>query len=102
MERLERRWSAQIADVEFAVEDVPPEEGPGAGGEPVPLGRVVPGAGTRPPRVVVHRRPVESRALDLRELGSLVHDVVVEQVAELLGLEPEVVDPDYGEGGDDG
>jgi hypothetical protein len=25
-----------------------------------------------------------------------VHDVVVEQVATLLGLEPETVDPDYG------
>jgi hypothetical protein len=25
-----------------------------------------------------------------------VHDVVVEQVAALLGLEPETVDPDYG------
>jgi hypothetical protein len=27
----------------------------------------------------------------------LVHEVVVEQVAELLGLTPETVDPRYGE-----
>jgi hypothetical protein len=26
----------------------------------------------------------------------LVQDVLVEQVAELLGVEPETVDPDYG------
>jgi hypothetical protein len=31
-----------------------------------------------------------------RARATLVHDVVVEQVAELLGLEPETVDPDYG------
>jgi hypothetical protein len=31
VERLEKQWAAELADVEFAVEDVPPAEpGPGA------------------------------------------------------------------------
>ncbi|HVE28737.1 MAG TPA: metallopeptidase family protein [Mycobacteriales bacterium] len=33
------------------------------------------------------------RAFDRTELADLVHDVVVEQVANLLGLDPDEVDP---------
>lgn len=100
VERLERRWQAQLDDVEFAVEDVPPRD-PEPVGEPVPLARLLPRTRDEPPRVVVHRRPVESRATGDRDLAELVHDVVVEQVAELLGLDPEAVDPRYGGRGDD-
>jgi predicted Zn-dependent protease with MMP-like domain len=52
--------------------------------------------------VVLYRRPIEARAVGTDELADLVHDVVVEEVAELLGLEPEIVDPAYGDGWDDG
>lgn len=98
VEHLERRWSAELAAVEFAVEDVPPvpEDGPATRGDPVPLGRVLPADAQGHPRVVLYRRPIEARAFDRDELGALVHDVVVEQVAALLGLEPEAVDPDWG------
>ncbi|NED81985.1 hypothetical protein G3I76_18050, partial [Streptomyces sp. SID11233] len=51
----------------------------------------------RPPVVVVYRRPVEIRSKGREERALLVHEVVVEQVAELLGLTPESVDPRYGE-----
>jgi len=92
VERLEQRWSSELERVEFAVEDVPaPDERPQ---EPVPLGRLYPATGDHPPRVVLYRRPVEARASE-HALAALVHDVVVEQVAELLGLAPEAVDPDY-------
>jgi predicted Zn-dependent protease with MMP-like domain len=98
VERLEDRWEQQLRGVEFAVEEVPPLDAvQSAGPDPVPLGRLIPRSGDLPPRIVVYRRPVESRALDQRELGELVQEVVVEQVAELLGLEPEIVDPEYGE-----
>ncbi|MDI5965202.1 metallopeptidase family protein [Streptantibioticus silvisoli] len=99
-DRLERRWP-QLAEVEFAVQEVPPP--PGSGQEPddvVPLGRLIPaGAPGRgsPNRIVVYRRPVEVRAKGREERALLVHEVVVEQVAELLGLSPESVDPRYGE-----
>ena len=46
---------------------------------------------------MIYRRPVEIRAKTRDERATLVHEVVVEQVAELLGLSPETVDPRYGE-----
>jgi predicted Zn-dependent protease with MMP-like domain len=48
-----------------------------------------------PARIVVYRRPVETRALDEGDLADLVRDVLVEQVAQLLGRRPEEVDPRY-------
>lgn len=106
VEHLDGRWSAQLQDVEFAVEDVPPVEAlepydadvvldETAGGA-VPLGRLLPGAGEQPPRVVVYRRPLEARAVDRADLAELVHDVVVDQVARLLHLDPDELDPPRG------
>jgi hypothetical protein len=103
VERLERRWP-QLEEVEFAVQEVPAP----LPGEPepsiddvradeVPLGRLVAAEKGRPARIVVYRRPVEIRAKGREERAALVHDVMVEQVAELLGVEPEAVDPRYGE-----
>ena len=51
--------------------------------------------GRTPAMVVLYRRPLEARARDRDTLGTLVHDAVVEQVAQLLGLSPETVDPGY-------
>ncbi len=99
-DRLERRWP-QLAEVEFAVQEVPPTPSAGDDVDTVPLGRLVPAAGQpgrrSPNRIVVYRRPVEIRAKTRDERALLVHEVVVEQVAELLGLSPENVDPRYGE-----
>ncbi|MEV1006640.1 metallopeptidase family protein [Streptomyces sp. NPDC049881] len=101
-ERLRRRLP-ELDDVVFAVLDVPllpPEGGGGTRGvspDAVPLGGVLRGKGTRPDRIVVYRRPVELRSRDRDECAQLVHDVVVEQAAELLGLAPESVDPRYGQ-----
>ncbi|MFD8014113.1 metallopeptidase family protein [Streptomyces sp. NPDC058955] len=93
VERLERRWP-QLQDVEFMIMEVPP---PVSGDTTVPLGGSVPAAKREPARVVVYRRPVEIRSKTRDERALLVHEVVVEQVAELLGLSPESVDPRYGQ-----
>jgi predicted Zn-dependent protease with MMP-like domain len=105
VERLDRRWSKQLADLELAVEEVPPatpDSGAHGGAawaeDPIPLARLFPAAAKLPPRIVLYRRPIEARAPGRHELAALVHDVVVEKVAELLGVEPETVDPGY-EGG---
>ncbi|GII00905.1 metallopeptidase family protein [Planobispora takensis] len=100
VDRLRPRWGRQLASVEFAVEEVPPAgdlgDGPGAiTGDPIPFGRVEPAASGRPAIVIVYRRPLEARAQDRDQLGAMVHDTVVEQVAGLLGLSPESVDPGY-------
>ncbi|MEV6804304.1 metallopeptidase family protein [Streptomyces sp. NPDC017248] len=100
VERLERRWP-QLADIDFLVLEVPRldgrDEGMAWADEAVPLGGVVPARDGQRARVVVYRRPVEIRSKGRDERAALVHEVVVEQVAELLGLTPETVDPRYGE-----
>lgn len=65
--------------------------------ETVPLGSSVPADKEQPARILVFRRPVEIRTKNRDERAMLVHEVVVEQVAELLGLAPESVDPRYGQ-----
>ncbi|CAM5406096.1 Putative Zn-dependent protease with MMP-like domain OS=Streptomyces albaduncus OX=68172 GN=FHS32_006218 PE=4 SV=1 [Streptomyces griseoloalbus] len=97
VERLERRWP-QLADIDFLVQDVPRLDGAaGSGGTDVPLGGTVTARDGRPARVVIYRRPVEIRSKGRDERAALVHEVVVEQVADLLGLTPETLDPRYGE-----
>ena len=97
VESLGRRWREQLANVEFAVEDVPSLDDWDR--DWVPLARSFPAEGALPPRIVVFRRPIESRARALLALRVLVAEVVVEQIAELLGTEPEEVDPLYGRRG---
>lgn len=110
VDELDERWAEQLHTVEFAVEDVPQVTGDDSGvvadetaGGDVPLGRVVPAAtgadGRRTPaRLVVYRRPLEVRAADRADLAELTHDVVVDLVARLLGVDPDEVDrPRHGD-----
>ncbi|TDE34735.1 metallopeptidase family protein [Actinomadura sp. 6K520] len=110
--RLHLRWGRELAGVAFTVEEVPSVE-PWFDG-PIPLGQTVP----QPPpagrpadparpsgpgaaesggqvRIVVFRRPVEARATGEAEMSLLIRDLLVEEVADLLGLSPESVDPSY-------
>jgi len=122
--RLEPQWEAHLSGIEFAVEEIPPAESPATGPHgPVPLSRLEPGtptggpgdqgpapavsgspepadedAGPQPPRIVVYRRPLMARADGEEELGELVFDVVVEEFARILGIDPADVDPGYAGG----
>lgn len=98
VERLEKRWARQLDGTEFAVEDVPPSNPAPWEHGGVPLGRYFPADAGLPARIVVYRRPVETRAVDAADLEDLVRDVVVEQVAHLLARSPDEVDPDYRDG----
>lgn len=91
--RLDKRWGRELTGVQFVVEDVPDLSTWGR--EWVPLGRHEPAEAGLPARVVLHRRPIQTRAHGEIELRRLVLDTVVEQVAELLGLDPEQVDSGY-------
>ncbi|WLQ38116.1 metallopeptidase family protein [Streptomyces castrisilvae] len=91
VERLERRWP-QLAEVDFVVLDVPE-----TAEETVPLGSALSAEKGRPAQIAVYRRPVELRTKSRDERALLIHEIVVEQVAELLGLAPESVDPRYGQ-----
>jgi hypothetical protein len=61
----------------------------------VPLSSYVEETATSRPRMVLFRRPLEHRAEGPDELEVLLLTVIVEQVAEVLGLPPEDVLPGY-------
>src|SRR5262249_61361358 len=68
----------------------------GAADEPeAPDASVSTGAVSRPPRIVVYRRPLMARADGDDDLGELIFEVLVEEFARLLGMNPEDVDPGY-------
>ncbi|MGH3831097.1 MAG: metallopeptidase family protein [Pseudonocardiaceae bacterium] len=107
LEPIDERWHAELDRLDVAVDEVPEitdcdpstvrwgndvvEDGN------VPLARLVPagvnhaGMPTRA-RIVLYRRPLETRAHDGVDLSDLVHEVLVEQVANYLGLNPDVID----------
>lgn len=91
--RLERRHGAELSDVEFAVEDVPPTDPSPWERRAVAMGRYFPADRTAglSHRIVVYRRPIQSRCSDRRELEDLLAMVVSEQVAHVLGIDPEDV-----------
>jgi hypothetical protein len=104
--QLEPRWESELAGVEFAVEEVPSADAPADGllpdADPVPLARLDPALPAadpphpaKPARIVLYRRPLLARADDEEELSELVLDVVIEEFARLLGLDPQVIDPGY-------
>ncbi|WP_246104449.1 metallopeptidase family protein [Rudaeicoccus suwonensis] len=88
VESLERRLHRSLADIEFAVEDVPSSDPP-PWERRLALGRSFAATKNGAPRVVLYRRPVESRASDAADLGDLVEDVLAEHVAHLLGINPD-------------
>jgi predicted Zn-dependent protease with MMP-like domain len=100
--RLEPRWESELSGIEFAVQEVPDADA--IGEEGVPLARIVRGSTdtgdpdkpATAPRIVLFRRPLMARAEDEEELSELVFDVVVEELAEILGVDPEAIDPGYG------
>ncbi|MFC3994889.1 metallopeptidase family protein [Nocardiopsis sediminis] len=93
VERLERVWARELANVEFLVEDVPRVPAGVTADDGIPFSRLE-SAGAGQARIIVYRRPVEIRTKDPEEMALLVYDTVVEEVANLLGLEPETVDPE--------
>jgi predicted Zn-dependent protease with MMP-like domain len=104
--RLEPRLESELATLEFAIQEVPEAEELAEGdlGE-VPLARAIPGTPGRgdaahpatPTRIVIYRRPLLARSENDDDLRDLVYDVVVEELAKLLGIDPDSIDPNYGE-----
>ena len=95
--KIEDRWHDDLGLIEFAVEEtpiVPDDWAP----DTVPLASLVRGTGAEPTRLVLFRRPIELRCETRGDLLALVHTVLVEQVSELLGRDPEEIDPGYDAG----
>jgi Zincin-like metallopeptidase len=118
--QLEPRWEAELAGLEFGIEEIPPIL-PDGDDQEIPLARLEPGSApgglqdpsavvalpgqrsfgeprerpARPARIVLYRRPLLARADGEEELAELVLDVIVEQFAHWLGVDPQIVDPGY-------
>lgn len=101
VEELEEHWAAELAAVEFAVEDVPAPSRD-ADFDPdvvidrgVPLGRLYRDglADIEQPVIVVYRRPIEARAVEIEDRADLVFMVVVDLAAEYLGRDVDEIDP---------
>lgn len=103
VEELEEHWAAELAPLEFAVEDVPPLGREGDAeldtdavfDRGVPLGRLYRRglADIEQPVIVVYRRPIEARASELEDRADLVFMVVVDLAAEFLGRDVDELDP---------
>ncbi len=91
---LEVRWGDRLGLVEYAVEEVPSLPDDWAAGT-VPLSSLVRGTGAEPTRIVLFRRPIEHRSETRQDLQAIIFTVLVEQLAELLGISPEDVHPRY-------
>ncbi|RKT72413.1 putative Zn-dependent protease with MMP-like domain [Saccharothrix variisporea] len=97
LEPIEARWRIELTQLDVAVDDVPDVQAASDDGDVVedgnvPLARLLPAGADRRARIVLYRRPLEARAKDGADLADLVHDVLVEQVANYLGLDPDVID----------
>jgi len=92
----DQRLVERLGVVEFGIEEVPPDAALLAaetGAESLQLARADAATSTSAPRVVLYRRPVELRTPDLADRALLVHELVVEELADLLGVSAEELDP---------
>jgi hypothetical protein len=92
--RLRPRWGPVLEVLDVAVLEVP--EAPAAPSDAVPLAGHHPAGRGAPAVLVVYRHPVTLRAPDRAEQVDLVRDLVAEELAELIGTDPESLDPGYG------
>lgn len=109
LEPIEERWGPELTELDLAVDLVPEieESDPDGRAWPpevvedmgVPLAQLVPagvdrrGHPTRA-RIVLYRRPLEARSRDGIDLVDLLHEVLIEQIACYLGVEPDALDGD--------
>lgn len=95
-ERLHDIWGKPLDGVRFAVDEIPPGlEHLVADRTPAPMGSYSPATAEEGPVITLYRRVVEQACGSREELQDLVHDVVVEYTAEMLGVPPESLDPVY-------
>ena len=99
-ERLRELWPVALATVAYLVEEIPQDlEGLLVSGNPAPLGKHTHGmpatddAPEQPSLITIYRHPVESLCDTPGQVRELVHEVMIDQVAGLLNIDPDTVDP---------
>ncbi len=95
-QRLHDIWGKPLDGVRFAVDEIPQGlEQLVADRTPAPMGFYEPATPDEGPVITLYRRVIENACSSREELQDLVHDVVVERTAEMLGVAPETLDPVY-------
>jgi predicted Zn-dependent protease with MMP-like domain len=95
-QRLHDIWGKPLDGVRFAVDEIPRGlEQLVADRSPAPMGLYEPAHADEGPVITLFRRVIEQACGNTEELQDLVHDVVVERTAEMLGVAPETLDPVY-------
>jgi predicted Zn-dependent protease with MMP-like domain len=92
---IDGRWQSRLGLIEYAVEESPDIPKEWTVEDHIPLGSLERGSGAKPARLVIYRRPIEHRCNTRSEVEAMVLMVVVEQIADLLGIAAEDVDPRY-------
>lgn len=95
VQAVEDRVGEALPPLEVAVEEVPPSE-PAPFEPAVALGRLFPAQGDLSARLVIYRRPVLAHAGTMEDDGGAhlavaVHQVVAEQIAAMMGIDPDDV-----------
>ncbi|PWH05148.1 hypothetical protein DEO23_13775 [Brachybacterium endophyticum] len=91
---LVEKYPRRLEHLEVAVEEVPMSDPAPWEESSVALGRAFPADRDHAPRVVLFRRPIQTRCALPGELELLVRQVLADQVGSLLHLAPEDVDPE--------
>ena len=96
--RISRACPRALAGVDIGFEDVPTLS---AGWyESAPLAAAVSARPGQRGQVVLYRRPLEHRATGRKDLATLVHRTIVEQLAALTGIDAAEIDPPSADGED--
>jgi len=99
-ERLRELLGTALEEVEYLVEEVPDNlEALVAAKSQAPLGKYraasnsTAGKAAQPAAIIIYRHPVEALCEAPWQTRELVHEVLIEQVAGLLNIDPDTVDP---------
>lgn len=87
---FEQRYATTLMELEVATEDVPPTD-PSPWEGRVVMGRLFPATGHTKARVVLYRRPIEAAAGSTAHIPLVIGEVVTEQLAAMLGIDPDDV-----------
>ena len=96
LRRLQAAWPQLLANIECAVEDVPPSEPLSWEERKSPRSQSFPASHGVPARIVLYRRPIEQRARNRIDLQFMIRDEIVYCLADLTGQPPEDIDPEFG------
>ncbi|QPK93792.1 metallopeptidase family protein [Actinomyces sp. zg-332] len=90
--KAQQKWP-QTANIEFCTQNVPPSDPAPWETKDAILGRTFDQdlKHNLPARIVLYRLPIQSRAKTRKELKTLIEDIICQQLAYILNIEPEEV-----------